>query len=56
MASKIGRPKNDKGLPMTCKRCGYPWRYGGEGYYATCPKCHTPNRVPGREIVKINED
>ena len=48
----VGRPKNVKGIEITCYACGNTWKYGGKGFYASCSKCHTPNRVPGREIRK----
>jgi hypothetical protein len=34
---------------LTCLRCGYSWEYHGEGFYATCPRCHTKTRT-GRAI------
>jgi len=36
---------------LVCKRCGYRWVYKGNGYYTSCPKCHTNVRTE-KVIVK----
>lgn len=32
-------------MRLRCKKCGLIWEYKGSREYATCPNCHTKNRV-----------
>lgn len=32
-------------MKIKCKKCGLVWEYKGRREYATCPNCHTKNKV-----------
>ena len=53
---RIGRPKNTEGVPLSCGGCGYRWHWNGNGYFATCPRCHKQIRVRSPpKPIKIKE-